>query len=413
MRPHAAFLGPALVAAVIAGAMVGHTAVGQEDLEEKPSVNLNETGPEPLSKISPDVSLEVTDTQYRFTITPGIQTDGGNLAVLGQSWVGAHICEDPDLPFSRAPENTDLVHGGGEIRVVYLEQDEDDAGCWNLRLGQRWTMEEGLLVNNPRHPYFRNLGFPFPDLHFIPPETLTLTVPHEGIRADAGGARAEVFAGRVMDRGVAVREETLRYLGPAEADRFGIAQCRWEYRHLVEHTDEADSGVWLRFAEVVSSATEVPLAWAEAGMTWQDMGHAESLTVDVTGPDGGGRVLAAAPESLAPKLATDTDNARLSVQRVLARFDTTSTGYYASDEWLEPGTRVDATAVLVGRCLDPEDVDEDGFVSDRSAWSDLSAQVVVSRPAEEAAVSLDSEPHGVGPDDEFPENSRAADPLAG
>ena len=80
---------------------------------------------------------------------------------------------------------------------------------------------------------------------------------------------------------------------------------------------------------------------------------------------------------------------------------------------LEPGTRVDATAVLVGRCLDPEDVGEDGFVSDRSAWSDLSAQVVVSRPAEEAAVSLDSEPHGVGPDDEFPENSRAADPLAG
>ncbi len=404
MRRQAAVLGP--IVAVVAGALlgVGVAAVGQE---EEPSTNVNEVGPEPLSTISPDVALEVTDTDYRFTMTPGIQTDGGNLAVLGQSWVGASICEDPDLPFARAPENTDLVNHGGEIRVVYLEPDEDEDGCWNLRLGQRWTMEEGFRVNNPTHHYFRNLGFPFPDLHFIPPASMTLTIPHEGKGSNGSNgsdAKAELFAGRVMDRGVTVTGETLRHLGSVGVDRFGVEQCRWEYRHDTELGTEADSGVWLRFGEVVSSETEVPLAWAEAGMTWQDMGHAESQQIEITGPDGDKRVLVASPEEITPRLVSDTENARLPAQRMLARHDTASAGYYASDVWLEPGSTVDLVTVLVRRCLDPAELSDKGVVTDRASWSDLSAQIVVSRPAEEVAVSLNAEPHDAGPSDEYPEN---------
>lgn len=406
MRRQAVVLGPAVAVAVIAGALTVTAAGGQEDAAV---TGLNQIGPEELPAVTPEVDLEVTDEVYRFTVTPGIETGGGNLAALGQSWVGVNICPDPGLPFARAPERADVA-GDGEIRVVHLSRSQDETGCWELRLGQRWTMEEGFRVNNPEHEYFRNLGFPFPDLHFIPPETVTVTVPHGGVDGvdgavpDAPDAAAEVVAGRVVDRGVALRDETLRFVGRAGANRFGVQGCRWEYRQTADYTDDADSGVWLRTAQVTSTEFEVPLAWAEAGMTWQDMGHADSLTVTITGPDGQERVLSVPPEFTEPRLVTDSANARLPAQRVLASLDVDTSGHFASDVWLEPGTVIEMSSDLAGRCLDPEELGPDGVVSDRDAWSHLNAQVIVARPAEETTVSLDSGPREVGPAERFPGN---------
>lgn len=355
----------------------------------------NVIGDEPLPPVSPSLTYRVTDDNYEFTMTPGIDTAEDNLPWLGQSWASAEICQDDGLPFARDLEPQDVETADGKIHSLRVSQVAGSPGCWQVGLGHEWNLMDGLVYNNPEHPNFQNYGFPYPDLTTVPPSELLITVPHDGdggeIEPEDARPEGSVSAGRVVDRPLTPGSNAFTLLGRSGPDEGEYERCRWRVDNEWELDAQTQSGAWLLEAYVFSGIVEVPLNWTEQGLGWEDLGWAESFTVEIERPGADAEKIEFDEDDLIPALiAEDPLNQHLQV-RQLGRATPTAEGIFATDTWLPPGTKIKASAVVMDSCAPAGEFNigetkvqgGDGLEGMALAW--LAA---ITRPAERAEAQL-------------------------
>ncbi|STC68915.1 hypothetical protein [Corynebacterium pilosum] len=372
----------AVVAVVAAGAVALPSSGAQPD-EQEVVPGWNIIGEEELGALKPAAKANVRGpltpgqaTAYDFTFQPGMPKEdrGGWTA---QTWATLVVCEDPDVPFDRAPTAEDISWAGGTVHHVEIEPGRTP-GCWVALFGRAWDPVEGLVRTNSNHPQFSDFGFPFVPREYASPDEIRLSVPATvSERATSFEAEASIEVGRVVDRALDTTHEKFVMTGGDN----GAGLCNYSVTSQKEMKDPGMSGAWGYQLQFDTSEVEAPAAWAEQGRTWRDLGRAARAVTTVTTPGGEQEQRAATSKQLEPSLTNPTGG-HVPTRRMLVDQLFPLSSDFSSDLWVGPHDRIDVSIDYTAPCLPEIEVGDDVPILGASEQELYQLTLSVSRPPE-------------------------------
>lgn len=382
------------VGAVVMAVALGLPSAGAQSDEQEVVPGWNIIGEEEMGALKPTAKANVCGplkpgqaTAYDFTFQPGLpKEDRGDWTA--QTWATVVLCEDPDVPFDRAPTAEDFTWTGGTVHHVEIEPGRTP-GCWVAMFGRAWDPVERMVRTNSKHSQFSDFGFPFVPREYASPEEIRLSVPATvGDRATSFDAEASIEVGRVVDRALDTTHERFVMTG----DDNGSGLCSYSANLGTGLAEPGMSGAWGYQVQFDTSEVEAPAAWVEQGRTWRDLGQAHRAVTTVTTPDGEQEQRVATAEQLEPYLTNPTGG-HVPTRRMLVDQLFPLSSDFSSDLWVGPQDRIEVAIDYTAPCLPEIGVGDEVPILVATEQALYQLTLSVSRPPEiataEATIDAD------------------------